>query len=130
MLLGVEEPRLTSWPFPQRVLIVDGEELYRRFGVATLEAAGAGCYGAKSVDRALRLFKADEGVGIVLLDADSLDGNSHSFVQQVRSVRPQVTMIGISSQDCYARFAQMGINLVLSKPWRLNDLIELLSRQN
>jgi DNA-binding NtrC family response regulator len=130
MLLEVEEPRLSTWPFTQRVLIADGEELYRRFGVAMLEAAGAGCYGAQSKERALRLLKADEGIGVVLVDVDGFEKDLAAFVEEVRSLRPQVTLVGISNQNHSEKLTALGISLALPKPWRLPNLVELLSRHN
>lgn len=127
LLLEVEEPRTICWPFESRVLVVDDQELFRRFAVAMLQAAGAGCYSAETRAHALRLFGEDEGINYVILDFEMPDGGLEEFVAQLRRIRPEVCIIGTSGEASQEAFEKMGVNLFLAKPWRLSDLIQLLS---
>lgn len=126
MLLEVAEPKLVRWPFVGRVLIVDEQELYRRFTTAMLQAAGTGCYAAQTHEQALRLFEKDDGIEYVIVDYGEPGGDVCSLLRRLKALRPEATIIGSSGDDRRSEFAVLGVTRFLPKPWRLPDLINLL----
>ena len=96
MLLNVREAEHTRWPFDGRVLVVDGEAMYRALSVSMLEGVGAGCYAVNSPTEALRLLEQDGELLFVLLDFELPNAGTRPFVEQVKTLRPDVTIVGIS----------------------------------
>ncbi len=129
MLLDVQEPKQIRWPFVGRVLIVDEQELYRRFATAMLQSASAGCYAAQTHEQALRLFEKDDGIEYVIVDYGAPGSDIISFLRELKAIRSTVTLIGSSGDDRASEFAALGVSRFLAKPWRLPDLLDLLHRE-
>jgi hypothetical protein len=127
MLLGSISPSCTRWPFDGRAIIVEREPATRKWLVATIENAGGGCYGVATIDQALRLLAGDEGLRFAVLDHVTLGSGLESAVGQIRSLRPDVVVVGNSPQDHGQAFARLGVDLFLRRPWRAADLINLLT---
>jgi len=126
MLLGCDEPKTIRWPFTGRVLVVDDDELFRRFAVPMLESSGAGCYAVETHAEALRLAEGDEGIRFVLLDYEMPGCRAADLVEPLQRARPDITVVGNSGSDRQAEFAGMGVRRFLFKPWRVTDLIDIL----
>jgi len=127
MLLGTRDPRRGQWPFPQRVLVAEDETILRSMLVATLEGLGAGCYAVASHADALRLLEQDRGIGFLLLDYNMPCMDPAALVAQTRAVRPDVVIVGNSGADHRSDFAALGVSLYLEKPWRVGELIDMLT---
>ncbi|MBN1491228.1 MAG: response regulator [Phycisphaerae bacterium] len=127
MLLRVEDPRQARWPFPGRVLVVDSHDLVRRSAVMNLLYAGAGCYAAETHADAIRLFEHDHGIEFVILDYDMPCGEAAALVPILRTIRPRVTIVGISAQDRSEAFRRMQVDYFLRKPWRVERLIHMVT---
>lgn len=127
MLLESKEPKHVRWPFTGRVLIVDEEVLIRNVFVAMLEQCGAGCYAVRTPAEALRLIENDGGIQFVLLDIEIPDSDPADIVKQIKVVRSNVAVIGTSTSHRWEEAAAMGIELFLQKPWRIEDLINLVA---
>ncbi len=125
-LLDTTAPESFSWPFDDHVLIVDNEEMVRRLYGELLTRNGCVCYKAETHDLAFRLFQADSQIGIVLLDYEMPEGTPHLLVEGLRVFRPDVTIVGQSGALHRQDFLSMGVPLFLAKPWRVQELIELL----
>lgn len=126
LVLGVVEQKRIRWPFAERVLVVDRDALWRRTAVSMLESAAATCYGVAKLADALPLLESDAGLRFALLDLESA-GDLDSAVKEIRKARPQVTILGMSTENCRERFAAAGVPLFLRKPWRTENLVNLLA---
>jgi CheY-like chemotaxis protein len=129
MLLDIPEVAYRRWPLEGRVLIVDDEELTRHVAVTMLEAAGGICHAAESRTEALRLFKLDSDIQVVLADYEMPDGRLADMIRRMRTSRPETIVIGISGLDRREEFAELGVTQFLPKPWRIDDLINLLTNR-
>lgn len=122
-LLGIREGKRSRWPSNKRILIIDDDQLLRQLAVAQLQGAGAGCYAAESCNEAIRLFEQDEGIEFVLLDYDMPGIDTGQLAHRLRAIRPHVTIVGNSSMDRRAAFAEIGVSGFLFKPWSVDTLI-------
>ena len=126
MLLADAGPEHPRWPFPDRALVVDGTELVRRIAVAQLEQSGCICHGADTHGLALELAKRDPGIGFVILEYD-MQGDLARFVRKLKDIRPDVTIVGNSDEYRRDYFTAVGVERFITKPWRIADLIDLLT---
>ena len=126
MLLGFRAPELARWPVDGRVLVVDDEALVRRMVRSMLEMHGAVCYTASTADEAVRLLENDSGLKFVVHDHDMPDCDTGRSVERIRTVRPDVVVVGNSGVDRSDDFAAIGVRHFLQKPWRAGDLVNVL----
>jgi two-component system chemotaxis response regulator CheY len=126
MLLDFTEAHPSRWPFEGRVMVVDDEILLRRLFVSMLEASGAGCYGVESSAEAVRLLETDDGVKYLIHDFDMPNTDISESIDKIRTVRPDVTIIGTSGSYRKEDFATLGVEHFLQKPWRVTDLVNAL----
>lgn len=129
MLLNQEGPPHLKWPFDGRVLVVDDEELIRRFALAIYDQAGATCHVAADVRSALDVLRRDEGVRVVLLDWGLPGSDVESFARDLQSLSDRLTVIGQSGADRRAEFKALGIPRFIAKPWRIRDVVEILTER-
>ncbi len=127
MLLGHEPLRLVKWPAAGQALIVEDHELVRRVLVEGLERAGCICHATATHQQALRVFERDPDIQVVILDSEVPNGDPAEFVRQIRALRPEVCIVGTSPLERRAHFTAMGVELYLSKPWTVADLVELIA---
>jgi len=127
MLLGFRDVEHTLWPLEGRVLVIDGQALNRSLSVSLLESAGAGCYAVESPGEALRLLEKDEGLGYVIIDCGTSEIALDTAVKMIQAARPDIVIVGTSETDRRDRFARLGVEHFITKPWRVNDLINLLT---
>lgn len=126
MLLNVREAEHTRWPFDGRVLVVDRDAVYRALSVSLLEGIGAGCYAVDSLPEALRLLEQDRELLFVLVDFDQPNADARAFVQNVKALRPDATIV-VAEEGSGGDFGAIGVDYRLAKPWRVNYLIDLLT---
>lgn len=129
MLLSSEAPPHLKWPFEGRVLVVDDEELIRRFALAVFDQAGATCHVAPDTVTALDLLRRDEGVRVVLLDWDIPGSDVPRFARDLRAMADRVSVVGHSGLDRRADFSALGIPRFVPKPWRIHDVVEVLTER-
>lgn len=111
-----------------RVLIVDDDGLFREVMARRLTQAGQATVVAPSYEEGLRLLERFSSIGVVILDhAPTKDGMTR-VVELIRAVRPTIQVVGNSGSDRRAEFAAAGVTSYLQKPWRVEDLLELLRR--
>jgi len=92
-----------------------------------LEGVGAGCYAVETTDDAIRLLEKDEKIRFVLLDYGLPNADARTTVLRIRASRPDVIIVGISGSGRRDDFAAIGVEYYLEKPWRIDDLINLLT---
>lgn len=126
MLLGIVENKRIRWPFRDRVLVVDGDLIGRRTAVSMLESMGATCYGVAKLADALPLLESDDGLRFVMLDSEATDDIAGA-VAEIQRIRPGVTILGMSIDNRREALAAAGVDHFLRKPWRADNLINLLT---
>lgn len=126
MLLDHKQQHLYSLPASGRVLVIDDDELIRRFSLTIFERADALCHTAESHTAALKLFERDQGINLVILDYEMPGEDTAALVQELKRIRPQCLIVGNSGSDRKADFAALGVSYFLPKPWRFEDLVDLL----
>lgn len=126
LLLGTRPPRGVVWPFDDRVLVVDDKGALRRVVVEALERAGCVCYKAETPDVALRIVGADEHIGVAIVDFHMPGVDVAALVQSLLAIRPDLKIVGNSVEDHRLDFERMGVARFLSKPWEMQDLIDIL----
>lgn len=126
ILLRIEDPHGTRWPFDDHVLVLDDVREVRGLSAQLLEQVGCVCYKAESEDLALKLFDAAEEIGVVILDYEMSLPDLGDFVRKLTSIRPEVKVVGTSAEDHRHAFKGIGVNRYLDKGWRLADLISVI----
>lgn len=116
-------------PGIRRALLVDDERLVRLALTRQLERVLGLTYAAASGERALRMLRHDPDIDLVLLDYDIPGEDVGQVVQQVRRIRPEAVLVGHSGGPNRGRFAELGVDLYLQKPWRPTDLARLLEAE-
>lgn len=127
MLLGYQLAGPRRWPLEGNVLIVDGEQLVRQVVVAGLEQAQCICHAAENPQTAQRLFERDPQIRVVILDHDLPATELTEFVAWMKAERPEVTLVGTSGSYRRNEFAMLGVERFVLKPWRVDDLMNVLT---
>ena len=128
MLMGYAPPApWRRWPLEGRALILDPEELVRRVVVAGLEQAKCICHAAENTEVALRILERDPQISVVITDHELPGSDLQDFVEQVGKQRPDLVLVGSSGTYRRDEFAMLGIGRFLLKPWRVDDLINVLT---
>lgn len=123
-----DERRLCSWPVGWKVLFVDDDEVVRRTYSAQLEHVVSCCFSAASYDEARTKLNREEGIRLVITDHGVRGDSTQRFVEHVRLSAPEAVIVVSSGSDCREELASLGVERFLKKPWRVNDLFDLLSR--
>jgi len=126
-LLGLREPQPKDFHLDGHVLIVDDYEAVRRIAVDVLRHFNCVCHTAQSHDEAIRLFAHDVDIKHVILDFEMPGSNVTELVARLRSLRPNVRIIGSSSNSNRAKFEELGVEKFLAKPWEVDQLLQILT---
>lgn len=127
---GIETKR-----FSGRVLLVDDNPVNIEVGVALLETLGISASTAESGEAAVKA--ASEGTfDLILMDCHmpGVDGFEatqiirHTELEQGISACPIVALTANATANCRQRCKEVGMNAFLSKPFRMRELEQTLSR--
>lgn len=110
------------------VLVVDDDMDYRRIVALQLGGIGCRCHLAGTHDEALRLLSLHPEIDVAVLDYHMRGADPARLVEQVRAIRPDVTLVGHSSMERRAKFAALGVDRFLLKPWTPDELWEVLRK--
>lgn len=110
------------------VVVIERDGVVRRLLVAQIERAGALCYPSDDLRSALRLLAAEPRVRSVIVDFVLAGGDMASWVAQLRAERPDIRLIATGVTGSESELLAQGVTSVLRKPWRINDLIDVLDR--
>lgn len=102
----------------------------RRLLGFTFENMGAACYTASNLAEAVCLLKNDAGIKFVICDSDLPGEGPVTSVAKIRTVRPEVVLVGTSASYRRSAFTALGVKHYLQKPWRIRDLIEMLEQDS
>lgn len=128
LLLGASPDADVTWPWEDRVLVIDDTRIVRRSAVQVLQRAGCVCYKAESPDLALRILRAEPRIGVVLLDYNMAGVDPGAMVPALLELRPDLKIVGNSLGGRQKHFAALGVHRYLAKPWTVRDLVDLLAQ--
>jgi DNA-binding response OmpR family regulator len=111
-----------SWPFEGRVLLVDSDA---GNAVAETSIAGSPGWATRSKDEAVRLLRNDESIRVVLVDYEL--GVTATLVWAVRTLRPDVLVVGTSVDDRWEEFHDLGVDRFLMKPFEPRAFVAALA---
>jgi DNA-binding NtrC family response regulator len=126
MLLDTEGSRKVTWPFAEHVLVVDNVKKSRTLCAELLTQAGCVCYKAESPELALKLFRADPHLGVVILDYAMPSGSVSELLDTFRALRPDVRVVGTAATDRSEEFSALGVERYLERGWDISDLVATL----
>lgn len=114
-----------------RVLVIDDEETIRSVTADMLGELGFEAVEAASGEEGLALLaEAGSGIDIVLLDQVMPGMDGVSTFRELRRIRPDIKVVlasGFSQLEVSERFAGLGLNGFLSKPYVMKELADELS---
>lgn len=105
------------------VVVIERDGVVRRLLVSQLERVGAICYPSDDLQSAIRLLAAEPRVRTVLVDFAMAGSEMESWVRQIRAVCPEASIVGTGGVGAEAELLAQGVERVLRKPWRINDLL-------
>ena len=108
------------------VVVIERDGVVRRLLVSQIERVGAICYPSDDLRSALRLLAAEPRAATVMVDFALAGAEIGSWVNQIRAVRPEITIIGTGGIGAEADLLALGVGRVLRKPWRINDLLDAI----
>ncbi len=110
------------------VIVIENDGSVRRLLVSQIERLGALCYPTNDFPRALKLLDAEPRAATVLIDFEFAGANIRQWIRAVHDVRPGALVIGTGGSGSEEDLLAVGVHRVLSKPWRITDLLEAMTR--
>ena len=110
------------------VIVIENDGSVRRLLVSQIERLGALCYPTDDFPRALKLLEAEPRAATVLIDFEFAGANIRKWLRAVNDIRPGVLVVGTGGSGGREDLMALGVNRVLSKPWRITDLLEAVTR--
>lgn len=130
MLLDLPASTRLRWSLQGPALVIDDTEVYRHLTRYQLELVGGICHTVGTHDEGLHLFQSDPTISVVILAENGRVMPRRiisQFVSTLKAIRPEVPIVGCSARDYREAFAALGVLHFLLKPWRGEDLINLLT---
>lgn len=109
------------------VLIVDDEPVGASMIANVFEQVGVRCVVAETVDAALRTLRDEPAIALAIVDYSVISDAPGASIARLRCDRPSLFIVGNSGEDRSLDFAALGVSRFLLKPWRLLDVLALLS---
>ena len=109
------------------VVVIECDGAVRRLLVSQIERIGTLCYPTDDLDSALKLLTAEPRVAMVLIDFGLAGDEMSAWVDAVHAVRPEANVIGTGGSGSEDDLLAVGISRVLSKPWRIMDLLDAMT---
>jgi DNA-binding response OmpR family regulator len=128
-VLGIQTHYGVSWPLTDRVIVIDDSSAVRHVYQQILERAGCVSYRAGDHDLAIRLLREDSRLTVAVVDFDMPGVDTNFLIDELRSIRPDIKIVGSSGEDHRTDFKKMGVERYLGKPWHIQDLVDVLRVQ-
>jgi two-component system, cell cycle sensor histidine kinase and response regulator CckA len=116
----------------RHVLVVDDEPFVRRFVMDALPAKDYTVYSAKDGPGAIELFTLhQDAIDIVLLDLSIPQMSGEVVFAHLKEIRPTVPIVlssGYAEADIEERLGSYQASAYLHKPYRSEDLIDMIQR--
>ena len=127
-----DDMALTAIRHPDRVLIVDDEEMIREVCTEMLGELGFETIAATGGVEALRIFQEQEGhIELVLLDHSMPGMDGVAVFKELRRISPEIKVLlasGYSEEEVAERFKGLGLDGFIQKPFNLNRLTEVVQQ--
>ncbi|MCG8591981.1 MAG: response regulator [Proteobacteria bacterium] len=109
------------------VVVIERDGAVRRLLVSQFERIGSICYPADDLEAALKLLRAEPRVRTILLDFALAGPRVVEWVEQIKKSQPLATVIGTGGAGSEEELLASGVTRVLAKPWRIMDLVDVLT---
>ncbi len=127
LLVGESVRSDYTWPSLVHLLVVDNQQLSRRIIVESFRRIGCACHAATTCEEAIQLLTRDSDILIVVIDYEVAGEETRNFINEIRSARPGIIVVGTSRNGREASFDSERVDHYLEKPWVAKDLIQLLA---
>jgi len=127
-LLGFAEAAPEGLEKCGHVLVVDDNGSVRRLANEMLRAMKLFCHTAEDSDAAIRIYAHDPDITHVIIDYSMPDGAPTELIRRMKELRPQVCVIGSSSNVDRTNFEQLGVTQFLPKPWDYSSFLQALTQ--
>jgi CheY-like chemotaxis protein len=117
------------WPSDSHALVVDDDDVYSDAIALQLEQAGCVCHNASSYEDAVRELRRKSAIKVVILDHAAVSARIDKVVESLRAIRPSLMIVGNSGAERRSDFASAGVSRYLQKPWRVEQLVSLVSER-
>lgn len=118
------------WPAKKTLLIVDHDEALGRLLQHLLARQDQDCIPVASYREALEIIQGDERSWLVLLEYGMPEANPGFLVKALRTLRPGIRIVGTCLEERREEFGEVGVDLFLKKPCRVEDLTRLVAMRN
>jgi len=113
------------------ILIVDDEEIVRKYTAAVIKRLGFKTIDAANGDEAVRLFRKnpDEFICVILdLTMPIMDGlTTFKELKRIKANQKVILLSGYSERDATCRFDGQGLSGFLQKPFKLEEMRDKLN---
>lgn len=127
-LLDVRTGASVKWPLTDRVLVIDDSSAVRQMYHQSLERVGCVSYRAGDREMAIRFLREDTRLTVAIVDYNMPGIDTRFLIDEMRSIRPDIKIVGSSGEDRRAEFRDMGVDRYLGKPWNVPDLVNVLRK--
>lgn len=114
------------------ILLADDEEMVRVLGQLILEQHGYKVITASDGDEAIATYiEHADSIALVLLDMTMPRKNGYEVAAAIRSIRrdlPIVLCSGYADVEARSRYADLQMDGFLKKPYRMNELLQVVQR--
>ena len=113
-----------------RILVIDDDELLRRFLVALLERRAYSVQSTDSGEAGIKLA-AETDFDLVITDMVMPGMEGLETIQQIRRHKPAIKILAVSGADkgdYLQRAEQVGANAVLAKPFAPVEFLDVINR--
>ncbi len=125
-------PENVEWRGVGLILVVDDEVVVRELATEALQSVGFNVLTAQDGAEAVIMFRQHaKDVRAVILDLTmpNMDGlEAFSELRRIRANVPVILSSGYNEQDATERFAGKGLAGFLHKPYRVDDLLDIVCR--
>lgn len=115
-----------------RILLADDEEMVRVLGQLILEQHGYEVIIASDGDEAIAAFRENaDSLSLVLLDMTMPRKNGYEVAAAMRESHRDIPIVlcsGYADVDARSRYADLQMDGFLKKPYRMNELLEVVQR--
>jgi CheY-like chemotaxis protein len=122
----------TSLLHPDRVLVVDDEEMIREICLEMFSELGFEAVAADGGEEALCIFREQaDRVNLVLMDHSMPGMSGFVLFKELRKIRPDIPVMlasGYSEEEVTGSFKGLGLNCFIQKPFNLTRLSDKVRR--
>jgi two-component system cell cycle sensor histidine kinase/response regulator CckA len=122
----------TALLHPDRVLVVDDEEMIREICLEMFRELGFEALAAAGGEEALCIFREQaDRINLVLLDHSMPGMSGFVLFKELRKIRPDIPVLlasGYSEEEVTGSFKGLGLNGFIQKPFNLTRLSDTVRR--